>query len=104
MELFNFEARNSWKPEFPVWCLFGVEVIGLNAQMSLKNSPMFRTVHLVGSDGCLFFLENDMAFFHSYTYLGGGFKYFFIFASNLGKIPILTNIFSIGLKPPTRYA
>ena len=33
--------------------------------------------------------------------LGGGFKYFY-FHPYLGKIPILTNIFSDRLKPPTR--
>ena len=33
--------------------------------------------------------------------LGGGFKYFWNFHPYLGKIPILTNIFSTGLKPPT---
>ena len=33
------------------------------------------------------------------THLGGGFKYF-LFSPHLGKIPILTNIFQIGWKPP----
>jgi len=33
--------------------------------------------------------------------LGGGFKYVY-FHPYLGKIPILTNIFSKGLKPPAR--
>ena len=37
-----------------------------------------------------------------YIYLGGGFN-FFCFHSYLGKIPILTNIFQRGWKPPTRY-
>ena len=31
-----------------------------------------------------------------FTYLGGGFKYFFYFQPYLGKIPILTNIFQMG--------
>ena len=35
------------------------------------------------------------------TVLGGGFKYFYVHPY-LGKIPILTNMFSNGLKPPTR--
>ena len=33
--------------------------------------------------------------------LGGGFKYFLFSPLNLGKIPIWTNIFQRGLKPPT---
>ena len=33
--------------------------------------------------------------------LGGGVKYFLFFEPYLGKIPILTIIFSDGLKPPT---
>ena len=36
-----------------------------------------------------------------YIRLGGGFKYFWHFHPYLGKIQILTNIFSNGLKPPT---
>ena len=37
------------------------------------------------------------------VHLGVGFKFqiFFIFTPNLRKIPILTNIFQFGLKPPT---
>ena len=38
-------------------------------------------------------------YIYSYT-IGGGFKYF-LCSPYLGKIPILTNIFSKGLKPPT---
>ena len=37
-------------------------------------------------------------------HLGGGFKYFFYFHPYLGKIPILTNIFQMGLvQPPTSH-
>ena len=40
---------------------------------------------------------------HQSPKLGGGFKYvLFTPLSDLGKIPILTNIFQMGLKPPTR--
>ena len=35
--------------------------------------------------------------------LAGGFKYFFLFSPLFGEdFPFLTNIFSDGLKPPTR--
>ena len=36
------------------------------------------------------------------TYLGGGFKYFFIFTPTWGNDPIWRAYFSKGLKPPTR--
>ena len=35
------------------------------------------------------------------TFLGGGFKDFLFSPRKLGKIPILTNIFLVGLKPPS---
>ena len=43
----------------------------------------------------------DVALFTS-TFLGGGFNYVF-FHLYLRKIPILTNIFSNGLQPPTTF-
>ena len=36
-------------------------------------------------------------------YLGGGFNFFLFLPLKLEKIPILTNMFSKGLKPPTRF-
>ena len=40
---------------------------------------------------------------YSYDFLGGGFKYFFMFTPYLGKVPILTSIFFKGVvQPPTR--
>ena len=38
------------------------------------------------------------------AFLGGGFEYMFYFHPYLGKWSNLTNIFSDGLKPPTRYS
>ena len=35
-------------------------------------------------------------------WVSGGFKYVLFLSRKLGKIPILTNIFSDGLKPPSR--
>ena len=39
-----------------------------------------------------------------YDILGGGFKYFVFSPRKLGKIPILTHIFQMGLKPPTSHS
>ena len=66
-------------------------------QKKCLSMPRARVLYLTSLPA------NDMSFtllITIYTSLGGGFKYFLIFPL-LGKIPILTNIFSNWLKPPT---